>query len=97
MRKAILVYNPKGGNKKAQRLLDTLVSPLLREADFQVEIVATTHRGHGDLRANPCSADSTFAAYLNGSDPLFDASEIFLTQPKKSAAPPSSTKSTHSW
>jgi len=68
VRKAILVYNPKGGNKKAQRLLDTLVSPLLREADFQVEIVATTHRGHAEEIGRTAELDKVDALVVMGGD-----------------------------
>lgn len=43
---AILIYNPAGGKKKAARLAERLVLPMLKEAGVQVETRATERQGH---------------------------------------------------
>lgn len=43
---AVLVYNPFGGKKKAAKLVETIVMPMLVEAGVTVDVKPTTHAGH---------------------------------------------------
>jgi len=43
---AILIYNPVGGKKKAARLAERIVLPMLKDAGVQVETRPTERRGH---------------------------------------------------
>ena len=46
IKKVAIVYNPVGGRKKAQKLVDTIVLPMLKEASVEVVLHKTTHAGH---------------------------------------------------
>lgn len=43
---AVLIYNPFGGKKKAAKLVETIVMPMLVEAGVTVDVKPTTHAGH---------------------------------------------------
>lgn len=46
VKRVVLVYNPFGGRKRAQKLADELVIPTLKEAGIEVVIHKTMHAGH---------------------------------------------------
>ena len=70
---AILVYNPVGGKKKALKLAETIVLPMLEAAGIQVERQPTLHAGHAQELGKTLS--------LEGIDALIAVSYTHLTLP----------------
>ncbi|KAL1515211.1 hypothetical protein AB1Y20_004272 [Prymnesium parvum] len=77
VKRIALVYNPYGGKKRAQKLAETIVLPLLRAADIEVEVHTTSHAGHEaeyartlDLRGFDAlvgmGGDGTISSLLSG-------------------------------
>eukprot|EP00325_Prymnesiales_sp_UTEX-LB-985_P002605 CAMPEP_0174698936 /NCGR_PEP_ID=MMETSP1094-20130205/4377_1 /TAXON_ID=156173 /ORGANISM="Chrysochromulina brevifilum, Strain UTEX LB 985" /LENGTH=357 /DNA_ID=CAMNT_0015896183 /DNA_START=113 /DNA_END=1186 /DNA_ORIENTATION=- len=46
IKSVVLIYNPVGGRRKAQKLADEIVLPTLEEAGIKVTVHKTTHAGH---------------------------------------------------
>lgn len=47
VKKVAIIYNPYGGKKKAQKLLDRVIGPMFAEAGVEVVPHQTQHAGHG--------------------------------------------------
>ena len=65
---AILIYNPVGGKKKAARIAERLVLPMLKEAGMQVETRTTDYQGHAGEMGRTLSLAGVDALLVMGGD-----------------------------
>lgn len=83
---AILVYNPVGGKKKALKLAETIVLPMLEAAGIQVERQPTLHAGHAQELGKTLSLEGIDALIVMGGDgTLSDLLNGFLSREDKAA------------
>ena len=48
IKRVVLVYNPVGGRKKAQRTVDRIVAPMLQEKGIELVLQPTKYAGHAE-------------------------------------------------
>ena len=84
---ALLVYNPAGGKKRAAKLADTIVLPLLKQAGIAVTVETTKHAGHGVELGRTLDLSSVDALLVMGGDgTLGEVLDGFLSRDDGAAA-----------
>lgn len=68
LKHVILVFNPVGGKKRAARLAETVVLPMLKDAGCTVTQQPTEHAGHALQIGKTCSLDGVDALLVMGGD-----------------------------
>lgn len=65
---AYLVFNPVGGKKRAAKLAESLVLPMLKEAGLTVEAKPTEYKGHAGELGRTLPLDGVDALLIMGGD-----------------------------
>jgi len=88
IKSAVLVYNPVGGKRRAKKLAETIVLPMLKEAGIAVEQQLTEYAGHALVLGKTVSLDHADALIVMGGDgTLSEVLDGFLQRAEPAATP----------